>query len=641
MIILHRRNLKKQRREDAEDRVKSLDFGLGPGTQKPGKSKKGAKGPEMSATDAIHAVRKERGLSLDMSAPNPFLLPPGLQHSRESLHSLSRSFNTGDDKYARTNFIPDDGSVRSPSNLRRQGDESSSFTGSSRQRFDYESSKTLVPPSTKSGPPTRKASLSSGQEPLPELGLPRKATAPPKDNLLAPTAADSRESYMSTNSNNGVAAFRKSNDYLGAFIRGGFSGDDKPKKDAKAGVPEAQAAPTKEFRPPPPVATKREESANQEPATSYEPPPPAQNRGLPSNPRPSSPKEPQLPQVNLPDFSDSSHSPPPEIAVTEHDDRRNKPPVAQAQRMQDHQKHDSEFYSPENSYYGQQSDSQNRTRENSYYHQQPDSQNQSRENSYYQQQSDSQNQTRDNSFYNQQQYDYRQSDQQYDQYGVHQSQHQEYDDGEDYYDPAEEYDYDEYADQLGYDARRSTMGMRPLPPDDPSENPEQRANRIRSFYKEYFDAPNGAHTQGYYDGSEYYEDYSQQDGYYPPRGHSSTGPRHRGHTYSNGSYAPGPRAFSSASGRYGHPYGRPGPKKPKKKMPPPKALNVLPTPSKLKDDTFLLDQAVDFAPPKKAYLQRAGTPESLRGGQRPYSPSVKAHIPLASSYDDLSAMPSP
>jgi hypothetical protein len=26
-----------------------------------------------------------------------------------------------------------------------------------------------------------------------------------------------------------------------------------------------------------------------------------------------------------------------------------------------------------------------------------------------------------------------------------------------------------------------------LPPEDPADNPEQRANRIRSFYKEYFD----------------------------------------------------------------------------------------------------------------------------------------------------------
>ncbi|KMU87309.1 hypothetical protein CIHG_04754 [Coccidioides immitis H538.4] len=48
--------------------------------------------------------------------------------------------------------------------------------------------------------------------------------------------------------------------------------------------------------------------------------------------------------------------------------------------------------------------------------------------------------------------------------------------------------HDHYYDG-GYqiDTRRLTVGIRPLPPEDPSDNPEQRANRIRSFYKEYFD----------------------------------------------------------------------------------------------------------------------------------------------------------
>ena len=646
MVILHRRNLKRQRKEDAEDRVKSLDFGLGPRANREAKAKRGAKGPEMSMTEAQKAIRKDRGLSLDMEGPNPFILPPGLQHSRASLHSLSRSFNTGDDKYARTDFIPDDGSVRSPSSIRRHGDDSSSYTGSSKARFDYESSKTLVQPSTKSGPPTRKASPSSSPEPLPEMGIHRKPTAPPKDALLAPKPVDSRDSFVSTTSSTGVAAFRKSNDYLSAFIRGGFGGDDKDKK-AKTEVTGVQPPPPpkEEICPPPPAITKQEENFSQQPAVTRDSPP-AQPKGLPSNPRPRNHQEPQLSQLNLPAFSDLKVSPPPEISVTEHNDRQNT--AASAHQSQDFSKQDSDYYNRQDSYYGQQQQSQDQSRENSYYGQQQQSQDQSRENSYYGQQQQGPNQTRENSYYDQQQYGYQQYDRQYsqqydhqyDQHNGSQAQNDQYDDGEDYYDPAEEYeDYDEYAGELGYDPRRLTMGMRPLPPDDPSETADQRANRIRSFYKEYFDAPNGAYQQGYPD--EYYDDYYGQDGYYPPRGHSSTGARHRGHTFSNGSYMPGPRAFSSASGRMGHPYGRPGPRKPKKKMPPPKALNILPTPSKLKDDTFLLDQAVDFAPPKKIFQQRSGTPDSLRGGQRPYSPGVKAHIPLTSSFDDLSAMPSP
>lgn len=213
------------------------------------------------------------------------------------------------------------------------------------------------------------------------------------------------------------------------------------------------------------------------------------------------------------------------------------------------------------------------------------------------------------------------------------------------------YDTIEYGDDLGYDPRRSTMGRRPLPPDDPSENPEQRANRIRSFYKEYFDdskpskpsQPSQPSQQQYYDGSENFghdghynanQQYNQNA--YPPRGPSrfNGAERHRA-TISNGSFAAGPRAFSSASGRYGPP-GRVPP--PKKNLPPPKPLHVLPTPHMLKDDIIL---PMDFAPPASYRGQRSGTPDSLKGGVRPYSPALRAHTPLVSSFDDLSVMPSP
>jgi hypothetical protein len=350
-------------------------------------------------------------------------------------------------------------------------------------------------------------------------------------------------------------------------------------------------------------------------------------------------KEIQPSQLSLPDFSQSNTLNAPEILVTETKPSSqpvtSEPPPQASQAPQNNSQGNSQYNSRENSYYGYQTGSQDQSRENSYHGQQGHSGQQTRETSYNGQQGGySGQQTRENSYYDQQ-YGY----QQYDDY--YQGHDQNHDDGEDYYDPAEEYeDWGGYED-YGYDPRRMTMGMRPLPPDDPSENPEQRANRIRSFYKEYFDAPNGAYQQqAYYDGSEYYDDYYYDDQYQPPRGHSSAGGRHRGHTYSNGSYAPGPRAYSSASGRYGHP-GRFGPRKPKKQMPPPKALTVLPTPAKLKDDTFLIDQSIDFAPPSRIFAQRAGTPDSLRGEKRPYSPTVRAHIPLASSFDDLSAMPSP
>jgi hypothetical protein len=216
---------------------------------------------------------------------------------------------------------------------------------------------------------------------------------------------------------------------------------------------------------------------------------------------------------------------------------------------------------------------------------------------------------------------------------------------------------------LGYDTRRDTrrltLGVRPLPPEDPADNPEQRANRIRSFYKEYFDDSKRETT--------YYEDYGTDfyDGGYvydpvtgdyydaappapfaepvgrramtpPPR----APPRFQGaarHMATNSAgfngFSPGPRAFSSASGRL------PGPRGPRKPMPPPAPLQVLPTPHMLKDDSIMT--AADFAPGKNFRAQREGRPETPTGGMMPFSPGLRAHTPLASAFDELAVIPSP
>ncbi len=137
LLFLHRRHVHKLRKEDAEDKHKSLDFGLDSAQKK--SSKNDRKAPQMSMAENKETGRRGRGLSMDLGMPNPYLLPPELQHSRESLHSLSRSLNTGDDKYRATTFIPDDGSIRPPSSLRSPiDDSSSSFTGSS-QRLQLDS----------------------------------------------------------------------------------------------------------------------------------------------------------------------------------------------------------------------------------------------------------------------------------------------------------------------------------------------------------------------------------------------------------------------------------------------------------------------------------------------------------------------
>lgn len=215
--------------------------------------------------------------------------------------------------------------------------------------------------------------------------------------------------------------------------------------------------------------------------------------------------------------------------------------------------------------------------------------------------------------------------------------------------------------------RRLSASLRPLPPEDVSDvNPEDRANRIRSFYKEYFDDKRG--TMAGPSGADYYEDYNQEylDGATvwdpetgefivngarpygepvtrramtpPPRAppRFRNGSANGGRMYGSGQYAPGrPRGHSSASGA-----GNRG-RQPKKQLPPPPSpLSNLPTPHLLRDDSAIFN-ANEFAPPSSYKDRVAGRPESPFADKRPYSPSVRAFTPLQSSFDDLRVMPSP
>jgi hypothetical protein len=222
----------------------------------------------------------------------------------------------------------------------------------------------------------------------------------------------------------------------------------------------------------------------------------------------------------------------------------------------------------------------------------------------------------------------------------------------------------------GFDPKRLSMTFRPLPPDNMMEtdDPEIRANRIRSFYKEYFDENKPAPAGQYYE--DYDQNYLGETSYYdpdsnqfvmpyaepvtrramtpPPRGpprfqgpprarQGSMGAMSAGGMRGPQMYPPGPRAYSSASGRMG-PGGQNGPRKP---MPPPAALNSLPTPSKLRDDSFALMGAIDFAPPQNYRDRAAGRSESPLGERRPYSPAVPAFAPVVSAFEELAAIPSP
>ncbi|KAI4254205.1 MAG: hypothetical protein LQ352_003223 [Teloschistes flavicans] len=570
-LWLHRRHVKKLRKEDSNDPHKSLDFGIDPSSASR-LDKKGRKNPEMAAVDLGSSKhQRARGLSMDMDMGSPYVLPPGLHSSRESLHSMSRTIHSQDDRYRpATTFIPNDASsARSQSRSKRIADDSSSYAGSGSSGRGYINdgmNQNLLKNAqrmSRSLPPVQRS-----QDPspfLPKIRTPETAAAVPRKasplssqpSTLVPTFGDdSRDSYRSRDG----AAFHKSNNYLGALIH-----SREPSAD---------------------VQTQPLAQSNTQPSS----------QGMPSNPAAT------LQQTQ------SRKSPPPAINTV--------PPVLASQRKQSweaHQPANEQNFLDDQSDYG---DNLNVIPPSPPHQSGPSQTHQA-----YRPRTDSMAATR--------------------------HQHSSNTD----------------ALGLGYDVRRLSMGCRPLPPDDPTDNPEQRANRIRSFYKEYFDESKAGPSQA---AGQYYEDYDENflgDGaiYDPTSGEFVTSqtqrsepygrramtppprapPRFRGGarhyaTMSGGPIIPPtPRAYSSASGRFG-PTGMGAPRP---RLPLPGPLRVLPSPHLIKEDSFALP--IDFAPPSSYKDRQAGRPDSPKGGSRPYSPMVAAHLPLASSFDDLAVMPSP
>ena len=503
--------------------------------------------------------RRERGVSMDLDVGSPYLMPPGLHGSRESLNSMSRTIHGQHDPYRpATTYIPPDSASIHSSKTRRAADDSASHADSasiSRGHREDMHQDLLGNASqmSRSIPPVHRSPVPQVRMPEPALEFPRKALpsspATPSSAGLSPSLPllNARDSYQMGDD------MRKSNNYLGAFIhsREPSSQVDTPK------------------------------SERSEYATPGE---------LPATPA-----------SNL-QQTDNRKSPPPAISTTAN---ASNPPRQQSLQG-------SARASIEHNYFDDASDYGEAVRVT------PASPHSSQQ-------------------------EYR---------GPTRGSSQEY------MPPIDEYSLGVNETDFSYDVRRLSTGVRPLPPDDPNDNPEQRANRIRSFYKEYFDDSKPGPAA-----SEYYEDYDENylgDGaswdpassqftmagappYAQPYGRRAMTPppraggRRHAATMSGGSrlMPPGPRAFSSASSQFNS-SGR-GP--PKKRLPPPAALRVLPTPHLLQEDAFALP--IDFAPPTSARDRQAGRPESPRGGMRPFSPAVRPHTPLARSYDDLAVMPSP
>ncbi|KAL1998645.1 hypothetical protein VTN02DRAFT_5809 [Thermoascus thermophilus] len=539
LFILHRRHLRRLRQEDANDKHKSLDFGME--IVEPGmagrRGRNNNAGVEMSMANTEKSDRKGgRGLSLDM-VNSPYLLPPGLHGSRESLTSLSRSISAGgeDDNYrhAMSYMTNDNSDARS---YAKYGPDDASTADDMRQNLLHNAQRM-----SRTSPPLQRASLAEGdfgrnphaKATRAENGLPR---APSPAVLPPPTAAgrEQRASAASSVSMNGTD-FRRSNDYLGQAVT------------TRDSVLSGPGSPTRD----------------QERSPFDDPPSVISESTIPS-------QAPQLPRISLPfndggsDYGDirKSESTVPAVNVLSADDDKD----------QDKKQNENPTGPPKTPPEPSRNDARR-------------------------------------------------------------------------------------------DTRRLTFGLRPLPPEDPSENPEERAARIRSFYKEYFDENKQGGQEEYWEdfGPEFYGDgavYDPATGDYiagpsrpfaepvgrramtpPPR----APPRFQGaarHAPTNSAGGLGglrppeaPRALSSASGR---PPAAPAPRKP---IPPPEPLHVLPTPHMLKDDISIL--ATDYAPGKNYKDQREGRADTPSGGLRPYSPAVRAHIPLASSFDDLAVMPSP
>ncbi|KAJ5054365.1 uncharacterized protein L3040_000640 [Drepanopeziza brunnea f. sp. 'multigermtubi'] len=538
-FLLHRRHVRRQRLEDANDRHASMDFGLGDVPQSGRKKRKGPNVAAMDFGDEKSGGMSRRQISMDMGMEvnSPYLLPPELHNSRESIHSLSRNVHEQEDPYRPVkDYYP--GDTNSMRSFSKQGSSIHTSSSAAPSRLQELGTSDLLSNAGQMGrgPPA------SGTFPPRQASLPRSnaSKSPPEvaDGSFDPSQypAEPAQAYIPASSHGG-----------------------KEERQIARELPPAPFSPSQQA---PPAASARKS------------PPAPINTDAPS-----------------------AESRPP---------RNESMPIVQAQQA----------YVEDAGQFGEG------------FQVTPPSPG------------------RDNGeAMRSQRYSMDVPPEQFAQAGL---------------------------GAPGFDPKRLSMGFRPLPPNaaTESEDPETRANRIRSFYKEYFDESKPAPQGQYYE--DYDENYLGEAAYYdsesnnfvmpmphkpyadpmtrramtppprgPPRFQGQGQPRGRQGSMGAMSTAsggrgppPGARAYSSASGRMGPPAG------PKRPLPPPADLTTLPTPSKLRDDSFTLNP-LDFAPPKTYRDRVAGRSESPLGERRPYSPMVPVYTPSASAFEELAPMPSP
>ncbi|CAK7273891.1 hypothetical protein SEPCBS57363_005880 [Sporothrix epigloea] len=661
LLYLHRRNVQRLRREDTMDPHKSLDFGMAmDATRHTTKTKRKS---SFFGGEKDMFTSKSRQLSMDMNLSSPYLLPPELQNSRESLHSLARSLHQNEDPYRPvTQYASSDaGSMRSFKRDIRDG--ASIRTGAS--AFDDRSRTGSAMGSQMA---LRQNRLSNGpgsplvRSPLPDSGFGNADNNAPGSIKTPPPPVQSTNGFVFTPTlstpatpfearSGGASPNEAVGDYVPAGAGSqatGYAVNENPREAQRVSIQPHEQMTS--------AANRRSKRGTVDEPFIYDTP----NTGL----RQASSTHADFDlRLNAP--TERVKSPPlslPKLTLGgPFDDETFLPGQATSSNDQilphidfspegegippslDGPQHFGELFPDEPGY------EDNNTR--------------------------------------QQALPRRQS-----------SEHQQ-------------------SSILGHSAlglpnmdfRRMSVGFRPLPPDEliESEDPETRANRIRSFYKEYFDdtkpdmteynqhfPPQGVpaewrnaaatnnSTQYGNTGGHYYEDYDQSyrpsagdaNAYFDPQTNSfvmpytqpvtrrAMTPPPSGSRFAGGRPRGGPRQYHGSMGGIGGPGGlmRPGSSmsnqfgpRPgsslssrqtaglRKPAPPPEDLITLPTPGKLKDDSFSLLGAIDFAPPPTFRDQSSGRSQSPLGERRPYQMNVPVASPLVSTLDEMAALPSP
>ncbi|KAG7122848.1 hypothetical protein HYQ44_003746 [Verticillium longisporum] len=504
LYYLHRRGIKKQRMEEASDPTMSLDFGINDDKMGRGGKRKSVFREKMLNLDHKHRAQ----VSMDMNLSSPYLLPPALQGSKQSLHSLARNLHDDDDPYRPVNqYGSEVGSIRSyrPEKEGRAG--SSVYTGSTE----------------------RGSSLHSSTHPPRQNSLPKP---PPltADPFATPTGARTPQLETSPISPTGGSLPHAIIPEIGTVS---YAEDFDDSDRNVSHVPDVtQPAPVAQ-RDARRVSSGASQPSWNEPAAQF--PDPAAHQVHNSAPTLQSPVLPEigvglgLHEMNFEAPPQTFNGLPSGPAVHKPDQAGVLPAVMPDGPME---------FDDRDGPHGQQS--QNYADYEQYEERGRSTQRRSMRGNFRESRALG--------------------------LGVPQQ-----------------------------DNKRLSVGLRPLPPNEVMEfeDPEERANRIRSFYKEYFDdsKPPGEHNM-------------------PPPHHQQGGPQYY-EDYDAG-YGGGNDAFYDPASN-----------------------------SFLRDDNMALLGAIDFAPPESYEDRQRGRSQSPAGERRPFAPKVPIASPLVSSFEEMAAIPSP